>query len=173
MDREGKRLLLKVSVLLAAITAFGILFSSPLGIMGWAFRFIDATLKTKIILALSMFGLGMLVALTWWMVSDKQKNEDEDHSGRYWAVIFIFGYAVTWSWQYQDCNIFNFCDRAESTANCHQDFDKTGAFLDCDYPSSKKDDQVLSLESTKSPGVKELSDEEVFSEARGRVLSPK
>lgn len=127
---------MKIKFTIAAILGivifilFGALFGSPLGVFGWAAEAIDFHLKTKIILALAIFGFGCISYILWRMLfaTDILIEKADMHVKLILCVLISYYFAAA----YQDCTIFTFCDKKFSVGeDCETSYDGKGVYVEC------------------------------------------
>jgi len=117
-----------LAVAAAYIALFGVLFGSPLGVLGSLVHSIDLTTKSQLLNSLAVFGFSC-TGVAIWIAFAKPVNP----SSVVGVMAFLLWISASYGFMSIDCAVFNFCGRSDQGAKpaCEVNYDKQGAYADC------------------------------------------
>jgi hypothetical protein len=125
----SRQTLIILAVATAYVAVFGVLFGSPLGILGDLVHSIDPTTKSQLINSLAVFGFSCTGIAIWIAVA-----KPENPSSVVGVMAFLLWISASYGFMSIDCAVFNFCGRSDQNAKpaCEVSYDKQGAHADCE-----------------------------------------
>lgn len=124
----SRQTIIILAVAAVYITLFGVLFGSPLGILGDTVHWIDLTTKSQLVNTLAIFGFSCTGVAVWIAIA-KPKNS----ASIVGVMAFFLWLSASFGFISVDCAVFNFCGQSDQASNssCLRSYDKQGAYADC------------------------------------------